>query len=163
MELQRHASILLRLSKELLQLAGSYDTGKGSDQVRANMLANMDEMRKQIEEIETRLIGEIETRLSAQAQKDRAALRAHFEVTLWETADSPTPFATIPVNAKMPLGALVFAMNGAHIKKAGYARVRFDGGQAEYYHVRIDRTQLHYDRAVGVPETEGEVTDGRDT
>jgi hypothetical protein len=62
----------------------------------------------------------------------------------------------------MPIGALVFAMNGKGIKKAGYALVSYEGGQMEYYNVRMGRTQLHYDRVVEVPETKGEA-DGRDT
>lgn len=157
MELQRHASILLRLSDVLLHLTGEVDGGKGSDEVRANISATLSKMREQI--------GELEAELSVQAQPKITASRTQFEVTFWEAPESSEPFATVPVRAKMPLGALVFAMNGKHIKKAGYALVTSTEDtayQVEYYNVRMGQTKLHYDRLVEKPATEGEA-DGRDT
>ncbi|SRR6266487_3248004 len=135
-----------------LHLAGEYETGKSNDQARAEMSAKMSEMRQQIEEIETTL--------SAQAQKDQIASRAPFEVTLWQTPDSPEPVATVPILAKMPLGALVFAMHKVRATRAGYAVVRFTHGQTEYYHVRMGRTQLHYERLVEVVGTEAGKQEG---
>jgi hypothetical protein len=146
MELQRHASILLRLSDELLHLAGKYDTGQGNDQVRADMFANVSTMREQIEQIEIRL--------SIQAPAERVTGRTPFEVTLWQTPDAPAPFATVPMNAKMPLGALVFAMQSAQVKKAGYAVVSIASGQTTFYNVRLNRERVTYERHVEVPGTD---------
>ena len=44
-------------------------------------------------------------------------MRTPFHVALFRTSDAPTPFATIPVLAKMPLGALVCALHRLQVTR----------------------------------------------
>lgn len=55
MELQRYASILTRLSNELLSLAGRYDSGERSDGLTEDLLVTTEQMRSQIGLLETML------------------------------------------------------------------------------------------------------------
>ncbi len=71
-----------------------------------------------------------------------------FAVSIWETVTSPAPLATIPISAKMPLGAMVFAMQQAQISSADYVVVSYDEMQTEFYHVKLTSRHLTYDRAV---------------
>ncbi len=73
--------------------------------------------------------------------------RTPFTVTFWESAKAAEPLATVPMVAKMPLGALVFAMQQEQITQAGYVLVSHEQEQAEFYNVRLDRAKIHYDRA----------------
>jgi hypothetical protein len=52
------------------------------------------------------------------------------------------------MTAKMPLGAVVFAMQQAQISQAGYVLVSHEQEQTEYHNIRLDRAKIHYDRAV---------------
>ena len=75
-----------------------------------------------------------------------------FTVSFWESTTSPVPLATIPVKAKMPLGAMVFAMQAAAISHAEYVGITWDDQQTAFYHVELDGKNITFDRAV--PEKE---------
>jgi hypothetical protein len=76
------------------------------------------------------------------------ATRAPFTVTFWESTEAAEPLATVQMAAKMPLGALVFAMQQEQISRAGYVLVSHEQEQAEFYNVWLDKAKIHYDRAV---------------
>jgi hypothetical protein len=77
-------------------------------------------------------------------------MRSQFQVDLFRNLDDEVPFMTVPIHAKMPLGAMVFAMQHAHQKKAGRVKVEWEEGedvlQTSFYNVVIGRTQVKYDR-----------------
>jgi hypothetical protein len=47
-----------------------------------------------------------------------------FHVALFRGIDDPTPYTTIPITAKMPLGALVFALKRLQVTRVARARLR---------------------------------------
>ncbi len=71
-----------------------------------------------------------------------------FTVSFWESTTAPVPLATIPIQAKMPLGAMVFAMQAAAISHAGSVVVAWDDQQTAFYHVTLDGKNITYDRTV---------------
>ena len=52
---------------------------------------------------------------------------------------------------KMPLSAMVFAMQQAHISRAGYVLVSDGEMEAEFYHVKLTGEHITFDRAVPGP------------
>lgn len=71
-----------------------------------------------------------------------------FTVSFWESTMARVPFANVPITAKMPLGAVVFAMQATAISHANYVVVTWDDQQTALYHVKLDGKNLTYDRAV---------------
>lgn len=77
-----------------------------------------------------------------------------FTVSFWESTTAPVPLATIPIQAKMPLGAMVFAMQAAAISSADYIVIAWDDQQTAFYHVKLDGKNITYDRTL--PEKDAE-------
>ena len=80
----------------------------------------------------------------------------HFQVSLFHILTDSTPFATLQISAKMPLGALVFAMQQAQVRKADRVVVKDGEEQTAFYNVQIQGGSITYERAVLVIEEEGE-------
>ena len=76
-----------------------------------------------------------------------------FQVSLFHAITDPVPFATLPIIAKMPLGALVFAMHQAHETRMPCVDVAYGGGErTTFYHVVLDSQSITYDREVLIVE-----------
>ncbi|GHO78151.1 hypothetical protein KSD_59220 [Ktedonobacter sp. SOSP1-85] len=75
-------------------------------------------------------------------------MRPTYEVRLFGAITDEQAFATIPMVAKMPLGALAFAMVAIGQTRAGCAEVRLGDEYYTYYNVRIEGTTFQYDREV---------------
>lgn len=71
-------------------------------------------------------------------------MRTQFHVALFHTSDDPTPFATIPVLAKMPLGALVFAMGQAHETRVARVVVAWEDEEQADSHDETDFDQVSW-------------------
>jgi hypothetical protein len=69
-------------------------------------------------------------------------------VRLFGAITDEQPFATLPMMAKMPLGALAFALAAIGQRRAGRAEVSLGNEFWTYYNVRIEGTTLHYDREI---------------
>jgi hypothetical protein len=111
------------------------------------------EAMKIAEWVQTRkeLLAQAQSRLDAEVREARRRLgqgRTQFTVSIWESTESPAALATIQISAKMPVGALVFALQQAQISSAGYVVVSDDEMQTEFYHVKLTGRHLTYDRAV---------------
>jgi hypothetical protein len=88
-----------------------------------------------------------------------------FQVALFRGIDDPTPFTTIPITAKMPLGALVFALKRLHVTRVARVVVAWEEDEqadfhyeTDFYNVVVGRTKLKYDRMV---EVESAADDGK--
>ena len=96
---------------------------------------------------------------SLEASTQAGSVKRAFQVRLFHEVEDEEPFVLLPVTAKMPLSAMIFAMQQARVASAGYVTVRWedpDGTlETEFYHVKIDGTHLTYDRAVVVEEKSG--------
>jgi mannose-6-phosphate isomerase-like protein (cupin superfamily) len=84
-------------------------------------------------------------------------MRTQFYVALFHGINDSTPFTTLPIMAKMPLSALVFALKQARVNRVARVVVAWEEeGQADFhyetdfYNVVMGRTQLKYDRMVEV-------------
>ncbi len=84
-------------------------------------------------------------------------MRTEFHVALFRGIDDSSPFATISVTAKMPLGALVFALKGLHVTRVAHVVVAWEEEEqadfhyeTDFYNVVMGRTKLKYDRMVEV-------------
>jgi hypothetical protein len=75
-------------------------------------------------------------------------MKTQFQVALFREIDDATPFATVSITAKMPLGAMVFALNRLHVSSAGRVDVTWGEEQTEFYNVVISGESITYDRAV---------------
>lgn len=75
-------------------------------------------------------------------------MRPTYEVRLFGALTDEQPFATLPMMAKMPLGALAFALAAIGQKRAGRAEVALADEYWVYYNVRVEGTTLHYDREI---------------
>ena len=75
-----------------------------------------------------------------------------FQVSLFQAITDPAPFATIPMTAKMPLGALVFALKQR--RETYVARVDVTSGEERttFYHVALGSESITYDREGGIEE-----------
>ena len=71
-----------------------------------------------------------------------------FQVNLFRAITDPVPFATLPITAKMPLGALVFAMHQAHETRVARVDVAYGEEQTTFYHVVLTNESITYDREV---------------
>lgn len=80
----------------------------------------------------------------------------HFTVSFWESTTAPVPLANVPITAKMPLGAVVFAMQAATISHAAYVVVAWENQQTEFFHFTLDGKNLTYDRAMPKKEAEND-------
>jgi hypothetical protein len=94
---------------------------------------------------------------------EEVPMRTQFHVALFQQIADPTPFATIPVLAKMPLGALVFALHRLHMTRVAHVVVAWEDEEpadshyeTDFYHVVMGRTRLKYDRMVERASTPGE-------
>jgi hypothetical protein len=98
-------------------------------------------------------LAEAQNHLDADVREARQRLgqKTSFTVSLWEGAESPEPRAVVPIVAKMPLSAMIFAMQRARISSAGYVLVSSDEIEAEFYHVKLTGEHITYDRAVPGP------------
>lgn len=68
-----------------------------------------------------------------------------FRVSFYHTMDDTEPLAIIPIEAKMPLGALAFALTRVQLKtELGYVVVEHGNEQWEYFNVEVKGSQLHY-------------------
>jgi hypothetical protein len=97
------------------------------------------------------LLAQAQSRLDAEVRETRRRLgqdRTQFTVSIWESTTSPAALTTISIRAKMPLGAMVFALQQAQISSAGYVVVGDVEMQTEFYHVKLTGRHLTYDRAV---------------
>lgn len=97
------------------------------------------------------LLAQAQSRLDAEVREARRRLeqkRGQFTVSIWESATSPAPLAPIQIRAKMPLAAVVFALQQAQLSSADYVVVSGDEMQTEYYHVKLTGRHLTYDRTV---------------
>jgi hypothetical protein len=84
-------------------------------------------------------------------------MKTPFQVRLFHSPDDEEPFILLPITAKMPLGAMIFAMQQAHVTYADYVTVRWEDPkegllETEFYHAKIDGTSLTYDRAIYTEE-----------
>lgn len=78
-----------------------------------------------------------------------------YDVAFFREDEDTEPFTIIPIAAKMPLGALAFALPQVKGKKAGRVEVSDNGKIARtFYHVAIQGSQLKYDNPVIVDESE---------
>lgn len=82
--------------------------------------------------------------------------RTQFQVSLFHTITDPVPFTTIPITAKMPLGAMVFALQRMHIASVARVDVTYGEEQTTFYHVVVDSEHIRFDREVLV---EGDAED----
>lgn len=101
-------------------------------------------------------LAQAQSRLDAEVQEARRRLgqKTSFTVSIWESAESPEPRAVVPIVAKMPLSAMVFALQQARISSAGYVLVSDSEVKAEFYHVKLTGKHITYDSAVpGPPRT----------
>jgi hypothetical protein len=94
---------------------------------------------------------------------EEVPMRTQFHVALFQQIDDPTPFATIPVLAKMPIGALVFALNRLHVTRVAHVVVAWEDEkqadshyETDFYNVVMGRSQLKYDCMVESASTPGE-------
>jgi hypothetical protein len=88
-------------------------------------------------------------------------MKTSFQVRLFRSVDENEPFVILPITAKMPLSAMVIAMQQARVSHADYVTVRWedpDEGtlETEFYHVKINRTHITYDRALVVKEEQAQ-------
>jgi hypothetical protein len=85
-------------------------------------------------------------------------MKTVFQVRLFHsTNENEEPFVLLTITAKMPLSAMIFAMQQAHVHSANYVTVRWEDPEegtleTEFYHARIEGMHLTYDRAVVVEE-----------
>src|SRR5215831_17138549 len=77
---------------------------------------------------------EASTRVSDPCEE--VPMRTQFHVALFHQVDAPTPFATIPVLAKMPLGALVFALNRLHVTRVAHVVVAWEDEEQANSHCK---------------------------
>jgi hypothetical protein len=84
-------------------------------------------------------------------EEKESYVKTAFQVCIFRNSDDEEPFATIPMTAKMPLGAMVFALHYLHITSAGRVDVRYGEEEQSFYNVVMNSTSVKYDRAV-LPE-----------
>ncbi|WP_201386734.1 hypothetical protein [Ktedonobacter sp. SOSP1-85] len=75
-------------------------------------------------------------------------MKPTYEVRLFGSTTDEQSFATIPMVATMPLGALAFALVAIGQTQADRAEVGLDNERWVYYNVRVEGTTLHYDREI---------------
>jgi|SRR5882762_5238695 len=90
-------------------------------------------------------------------------MKTQFQVALFHTIDGTEPFTTIETEAKMPLSAMVFALNCLRVKSAGRVDVTWGEEVQEFYNVKINGEHITYDRAVVVQEEEPASVDAEET
>ncbi|HLV99918.1 MAG TPA: hypothetical protein VKT82_14710 [Ktedonobacterales bacterium] len=95
-------------------------------------------------------------------------MRTQYYVALFRRIEDDTPFATIPMLAKMPLSAMVFALHQLHITRVARVVVAWEEDEqadehyeTDYFNVIVGRTRLTYDRAVEV-ETAPDESEGQE-
>lgn len=102
-------------------------------------------------------LAQAQNRLDAEVQEARRRLgqKTPFTVSIWESPESTAPLAPIPIVAKMPLSAMMFAMRQARLSRADYVLVSYSEGedeiQTDFYHVKLTGEHITYDRAVPGP------------
>ncbi len=90
-------------------------------------------------------------------------MKTQFQVALFHTIDGTEPFTTIEIEAKMPLSAMVFALNRLRVKSAGRVDVTWGEEVQEFYNAKINGESITYDRAVVVQEEEHASVDAEET
>lgn len=96
------------------------------------------------------MVARISSKQTPQMAEQKAATsftqgRVQFEVALFHRIDDPMPSTTIPVMAKMPLGAMVSAMKQAQEMYMGRVDVLYNETSTTFYRVMLKGESVTYD------------------